>query len=164
MVFVPSVGFSSIIVNGGFSVSRGMRLWETDLPNLLIFDDAFVWTLANCVRSILANWASWGSSRHMICGFWSFWWTLWPWNDASALAEHHTWILPFFACTACPCISSSGQLTLSEELGQSSTSANYSRFPEGPQVFRSVTSGSFEASVVFNDLVLDPRSRWIVLL
>ena len=32
-------------VSGGFSVSRGMRLWETDLPNLLICDDAFVWNL-----------------------------------------------------------------------------------------------------------------------
>ena len=50
LVLVPSVGFSSIIVSGGFSVSRSMRLWETDLPNLLIFDDAFVWTLSNCVR------------------------------------------------------------------------------------------------------------------
>ena len=45
LVLVPSVGFSSIIVSGGFLVSRGMRLWETDLPNLLIFGDAFVWTL-----------------------------------------------------------------------------------------------------------------------
>ena len=52
LVFVPSVGFSSIIVSGGFSVSRGMRLWETDLPNLLIFDDALVWALSICVRSI----------------------------------------------------------------------------------------------------------------
>ena len=43
LVLVPSVGFSSIIVSGGFSVSRGMRLWETDLANLLIFDDAFAW-------------------------------------------------------------------------------------------------------------------------
>ena len=49
---VPSVGFSSIIVSGGFSVSRGMRLWDTDLPNLLIFEDAFVWTLSTCARSI----------------------------------------------------------------------------------------------------------------
>ena len=52
-------------------VSRGMRLWETDLPNLLIFDDAFVWTLSNGVKSIQSIWASWGSSRHIICGFWS---------------------------------------------------------------------------------------------
>ena len=48
-----------------------MRLWETDLPDLLIFDDAFVWTLSNCARSRKAIWASWGSSRHIICGFWS---------------------------------------------------------------------------------------------
>ena len=52
LVFVPSVGFSSIIVSGGFSVYQGMRLWETDLPKLLIFDDAFVWTFSNCARSI----------------------------------------------------------------------------------------------------------------
>ena len=69
LVLVPSVGFSSIIVSGGFSVSRGMRLWETDLPDLLIFDDAFVWSFSNCVRSIQAICASSGSSRHIICGF-----------------------------------------------------------------------------------------------
>ena len=50
LVLIPSVGASSIIVSGGFSVSRGVRLWETDLPNLLIFDDALVWTFSNCVR------------------------------------------------------------------------------------------------------------------
>ena len=66
---VPSVGFSSIIVRGGFSVSRGIRLWDTDLPHLLIFDDAFVWPLSNCVRSNKATSASWGSPRHIICGF-----------------------------------------------------------------------------------------------
>ena len=71
LVLVPSVGFPSIIVSGSFSVSRGMRLWETDLPNPMIFDDAFVWTISNCVRSIWAIWASWESSRHIICGFWS---------------------------------------------------------------------------------------------
>ena len=27
-----------------------------------------------------------------ISSCWSFWWTLWQWNDASASAEHHTWI------------------------------------------------------------------------
>ena len=99
---------------------------------LLIFDDAFVWTLSNCVRSLLAIRASQRSSRQLllldiICGFcpaslfmqimarvvsfslfrrgiarntqlfwkrsridenisfcWSFWWTLWQLNDASA--------------------------------------------------------------------------------
>ena len=69
LVLVPSVGFSSIIVSGGFSVSRCMRLWETDLLNLLIFDDAFVWTLSNCVRSVWAIWASRRSSWHIISGF-----------------------------------------------------------------------------------------------
>ena len=58
------VGFSSIIVSGGFSVSRGMRVWETDILNLLIFDDTSVWTFSNCVRSTEAIWASGGSSWH----------------------------------------------------------------------------------------------------
>ena len=86
LVLVPSVGFSSIIVSGGFSVSRGMRLWETDLPNLLIFDDAFAWTFSICARSKKAIWA----------------------------------------CRRSSCDSR-------VELGQSSTSAYYSRFPEACQ-------------------------------
>ena len=43
LVLVPSVGFSSIIVSGTFSVSHGMRLWETDLPDVLVNS-----RLANC--------------------------------------------------------------------------------------------------------------------
>ena len=39
------------------------------------------------------------------------------WNDASVTAEHHTWILQFFSCTACPCKFSSGHLRLSDGIG-----------------------------------------------
>ena len=42
-VLVPSTS-----VNGGFSVSRGMRLWETEPPSLLTFDEAFVWIFQQC--------------------------------------------------------------------------------------------------------------------
>ena len=86
-VLVPSVGFQSIIVGGGFSVSRGMRLWETDLPRLLIFDDAFVWILSICKRSKKAIWAARRSLRQIICGFWS----------ASSIQENnaaHHWLNP----------------------------------------------------------------------
>ena len=48
-----------------------MRLWETDLPDLLMFDDAFVWILSNCKRSKKAIWAARRSSRQIVCGFWS---------------------------------------------------------------------------------------------
>ena len=48
-----------------------------------------------------------------ICGFWP------------ASSNSCNWILQFFACTACPVNCDSLM-----ELGQSSTSSNYSRFPE----------------------------------
>ena len=44
LVFVPSWLFIN------HCEWRLLGLWETDLPNLLIFNDAFVWTLHNCAR------------------------------------------------------------------------------------------------------------------
>ena len=49
LALIPSAGFSSIIVSGSFPVSWCMRLWETDLPYLMNFDDAFAWAFLKTI-------------------------------------------------------------------------------------------------------------------
>ena len=55
LIFLASTCFISwLFINHcewALSVPRGMRLGETDLPNFLIFDNAFAWTLSNCAGS-----------------------------------------------------------------------------------------------------------------
>ena len=62
---------------------------------------------------------------------WSFWWTLWQWNDASATAEHHAWeFLNSLYVLLVIEISRPADCDSLMELSRSSTSTNYSRFPE----------------------------------
>ena len=69
LVLVPSIGFSSIIGSGGFSVSEAC---VTERPTFLIswFSMMPLYGLFPIVQDQDGTcWASWGSSRHFICGF-----------------------------------------------------------------------------------------------
>ena len=76
-----------------------------------------------------------------ISSCWSFWWTLWQWNDASVTAGHHAW--EFFNSLHVLLVlvnSRPANCDSLMELGQSSTSAYYSRFPEACSRRRSSVS------------------------
>ena len=66
LVRAPSVGFSSIIVSGRFSVSRGMRLWETDLPNLFDFRWCLCMDFFQLCKTKKNIWSPRGSSRNNV--------------------------------------------------------------------------------------------------
>ena len=70
-------------------------------------------------------------NRHMCTSsWWSFWWLLWRWNDASVTAEHHAWEFNSLYALLVLVTSRPANCESLRDLGQSSTSANYSRFPE----------------------------------